>query len=445
MTAVERKFCPVPFREFRVSTSGDLSLCSPTRLKIPVVGNILKDGIEGAWNSALAVELRKSILDGSFRNCKAEHCPALQKGSLPSAKGIQDPKFRDIIDNNVTILGDGPTTLNLHYNSTCNLKCPTCRPSIIGLKGRDLDRVLILKDMILKSSLIAEARALTLCGYGDPFASRPHLELLRSIDSGRFRKLRITLLTNGLLLTPQMWKTFSDAHPLIEEIAVSIDAATPETYALNRGGNFGKLLDNLSFISDLRKEWEIRSFRLNFVVQANNFREMPAFIELGSRLGADRVIFQKMVNSANAGMFDFDQRAVHLPNHPDHAEFSALIRDAVFSNPIVDLYTVSDQLAKHDNAESEGVDVSISASASEEGNPVSHGEPSGKPQIPTAPSAIEQLRSVSPSTINPVGSPVANTDIGRELSALRSENEQLRKDCDALKRALAVFALDTRS
>ena len=67
------------------------------------------------------------------------------------------------------------------------------------LKGKDLERVLILKDMLLKSSMIDNVNSLTLCGYGDPFASRPHLEFLRSLDVRRFRNLRIKLLTNGLL------------------------------------------------------------------------------------------------------------------------------------------------------------------------------------------------------------------------------------------------------
>ena len=363
MTETYRPFCPAPFREFRLSTAGDLSLCAPSRLRTPVVGNILRDGIEGSWNSEQARDFRRSILDGSFSNCKAAHCPALQKQALPDAPSIQNPRLRDIIDNQRVVLEDGPTSLNLSYDITCNLKCPACRPSIVGLKGRDLERVLALKDLLLKSSIIDGASSLLLCGFGDPFASRPHLEFLRSLDVHRFRKLRIVLLTNGLLLTPQMWRTFPDAHPLIEEIAISIDAATAETYTLNRGGKFDRLLENLEFISELRRDSVIRTFRINFVVQANNFREMPSFVALGSGLGADTVLFQKLANAGNAHMHDYTSRAVHLEDHPDNKEFRQLLQHEIFLNPIVELYTISDQRINNNNSKNEEVDVSTQITA----------------------------------------------------------------------------------
>ena len=336
----DKRFCPIPFREFRISTAGDLSLCSPRRLKIPIVGNILRDGVEGAWDSARAQELRASILDGSFRYCDPQICPALQCGSLPSVRGMKDPKYLDIIENDRTRIPSGPETLSLHYDPTCNLKCPSCRPEIIGLKGKHLDRVLKIQSLITDSALLEGAKSLLLSGYGDVLASKSHLRLLRALTGERYPDLRIILLTNGLLLTPRMWDTFPGAHPLIREVAVSIDAATPETYRINRGGQFDKLVENLHFIKGLREADRIETFRLNFVVQKNNFREMPEFVRLGRSVSADRIIFQKIGNAPNAGMDDYPDRAIHLPEHPDHAEFLNVIAAGELADPIVDFYTL---------------------------------------------------------------------------------------------------------
>lgn len=325
---------------FRVNVAGDVCLCAPTRLAIPFVGNILKDEIDEVWNSHPAQELRRSILDGSFRHCSPEHCPALQKNTLPEGKHLKNRYFQTIIAENLTILPKGPSELNLHYDPTCNLKCPTCRTAILGLKGAQLKRAETLHDLIVHSPTLRLARKIILSGNGEVFASKVHLRFLRGFDRARFPLLRIHLLTNGLLLTPKKWQTISPAHAAIDTISVSVDAATQETYSINRGGDFSRLLENLHFIRSLRQSGKIKHFQLNFVVQANNFREIPALVEMARQLKCDRVLLQKL-HDRNC-MDDTDQRAVHLTTHPDHAALLEILASEILSDPIVDSYTISD-------------------------------------------------------------------------------------------------------
>ena len=233
-----------------------------------------------------------------------------------------------------------------------------------------------------------------------------------------------------------MLRTFPDAHPLIEEIAISIDAASAQTYAVNRGGNYERLLENLAFISELRRNWNISSFRLNFVVQANNFREMPDFVELGLQLGVDRILFQKLVNANNAGMSDFENRAVHLAGHPDHKEFRELLLGERFIDPIVDLYTISDQKGQRRTADSDDVDVSVQTPL-----------PSHAALVPEN-SGTNVLS--KPDVISVLAPPAATQDRPRQATGLASandeiktlvkENAKLRNDCAALKRALSIYA-----
>ena len=80
-------------------------------------------------------------------------------------------------------------------------------------------------------------------------------------------------------------------------LTVSIDAATKDTYErIRRNGNFEQLQKNMEFAASLRKEGRLRYFRMNFVVQAENYREMVPFVKWGERLGVDEVFFTKILN-----------------------------------------------------------------------------------------------------------------------------------------------------
>lgn len=90
---------------------------------------------------------------------------------------------------------------------------------------------------------------------------------------------------------------------------VSIDAASPGAYALNRGGDWTRLMENLEFIASLKPLHYIFSM----VVQANNFREIPRFTEMAERLGAV-VVLQRLGGYAADGT-QYAARAVHELGH----------------------------------------------------------------------------------------------------------------------------------
>jgi len=149
----------------------------------------------------------------------------------------------------------------------------------------------------------------------------------------------IRLHTNAQLLTPRMWGTIpQDIQQLVESVDISIDAATPETYAVNRrGGSFERLLKNLEYISTLRKSGPLGWVGISMVVQENNFMEMPDFVHLGRRFGFDTVYFSQLVNWGTFSEEEFSNRAIHLPTHPKHPEFVDLLEDGIFDEPLVHL------------------------------------------------------------------------------------------------------------
>ena len=136
-----------------------------------------------------------------------------------------------------------------------------------------------------------------------------------------------------------MWQSI--CHQAIDWIDVSVDAATPATYALKRGGDFALLMENLQLIRDLRRAEDISLFQIHFVVQSNNYTEMKRFVELGNDLGCDRICFKQLVNWGTFSDQELHKRAIQRPQHPEHPHFLQGLHDPIFHHPTVCMHDLT--------------------------------------------------------------------------------------------------------
>lgn len=276
------------------------------------------------WNSIQAQMIRQGVLDGSFSQCERHICPHILSHSLPIKNDA--PKLGLILEK-------GPQSVKLGHDDTCNLSCPSCRPEKLVAKG-DRQKKLnkMLNDFIIP--FLTDATSLWLSGDGDPFASRHYRSILRLTSSRK--ALRINLHTNATLCDVRAWDDCA-LWGRVETVSVSIDAANAETYSVTRrGGNFERLLRNLLFLSELRSSNEIKWFEIQFVVQAANFREMPAFVEFGRRFGVDQVSFHK-IQEWGRGMTngEFLAAQVWRDGHALKPALKEILKDPLLSDPIV--------------------------------------------------------------------------------------------------------------
>ena len=334
-------FCARPFEFLAVDAKGKIRVCCEDWLPTPI-GDVRAGSLKAQWNSPTAVAIRESILDGSYRFCDAQQCPALVKNSLAKVDSASPQRHRKWVEQRRTVIEEAPRTLSLGYDPTCNLKCATCRSDFIVLKGPAFDRAAAIHAEIV-SDLMPAARLAIITGQGDAIASRLYRGFLRELDASEMPDLRILLMTNGLALDAAMWASFRAAHPAIAGASISVDAATPETYAVNRGGSFDKLLRNLAFLGELRSRGEIDFLEISFVVQANNFREMPDFVRLGKEVGCTSVLFMKLIHwPGTFAKAELADRSIHDPGHPCHGEFLRILEDPAMAAPGVDLSNLSD-------------------------------------------------------------------------------------------------------
>lgn len=300
-------YCPRPFEQFYVVENGDAHLCCPEWIAMPA-GNVLATPPLEIWRGKVADNIRRSIVDQSFRHCI--QCPFLPgpSGCIPDVDPCP-PSLDRIRD------------LTIGYDTSCNLRCPSCRTAAKGHSPRAAR----IQEILLDSGIFDRVDRLTSSGSGDPLASELFWELLNRLPTQKYPRLHLVLQTNGLLLTPQCWMRLGEYARRVDEILISMDACGPETYRQNRGGDWNKLMENLV---------EVRArdvpLQLNFVVQTNNFREMPGFVKLAGALGARRVYFSALDNWNT--YHDYVERAVHLPGHPEHEKLLDILRDPLLRN-----------------------------------------------------------------------------------------------------------------
>jgi molybdenum cofactor biosynthesis enzyme MoaA len=335
------RFCSRPFTTLVSGSEGRTFICDCPAYVPVATGNLLySKGAEDIWNSPVAQEIRRSVLDGDYSYCSRTLCGLIKEDLLPRNEDVTDPTLREVIDNHLTKLEAGPSTVQLSHDPSCNLACPSCRSEIITLKNTELGTYEAARDRVVMPLLARTKGTVMLSGGGDPFASKHYRSILAGLNAETDKDLTIALLTNALVLTPKQWDEFKGAHPLIRSILVSVDAARPETYAfVRRPGNFARLLPNLEFLAGQRRAGAFGLFGLCFVVQERNFREMPDFVDLGRKLGVDAIWFQRLVNFGTfdeQGLRDAD---VGDPNHAHHEEFNQILQDPRLKDPSVHLFT----------------------------------------------------------------------------------------------------------
>jgi MoaA/NifB/PqqE/SkfB family radical SAM enzyme len=370
------RFCPRPFEvlvsgqstrwnestELTEQVMGASYLCDCAAWLPFVAGNVVEaDSADAVWNSEEAREIRRSILDGDYSYCSRTLCPAIVNDSLVRSEEVTAPRLRRIIEHRETVLKDGPRLIALGHDSSCNLACPSCRVGMVMADKAQNEVLDGARDRVILPLLRDRQVGLHLTAWGDPFASRHYRSILEALRGSDFDGVRLCLLTNGLGLTPHVWKAMPQLAEKIVELRVSVDAATKETYEnVRRPGRWEVIRENLSVMGEMSRSGTFRrnrfagglesatsellldgkepnSFVLAFVVQSANFREMPAFVRLSEEVGADIVVFQKYYSFGHEAASVFSAKDVASPAHPDHQKLRAILEDPMMHTPRVSL------------------------------------------------------------------------------------------------------------
>ena len=299
------------------------------------------ESLKDIINSDDAKMFRMSILDGSFRYCHKNVCPRIiSKDIWPLKKkeDIKDPYIQNIIKNNI-IEVDHLRKVSFDWDPSCNLKCPSCRIEKIQhkkgtgpynkLKQMQED----ILDFIFSTTTKDTPMIFNITGTGDAIGSTLYREWLQSFDGKEWPNIELNLMTNGVMLTPNIWKTLHKCHNNITRIDISIDAGNEEAYNKTRvGGNWNVLMKNLKFLSDENMKRE-KPFilRLMAIVQKNNYKSMPDLVRLAEKHeGISYVNMSRVFNWGTWSPSEFEDHAIWKDNHSDYNDFEKVFSDPIF-------------------------------------------------------------------------------------------------------------------
>ena len=338
---LKRVTCKIPYMQFHVTLDGVITLCCDTWMPFSP-GNINDFTILEYIKSPEYRKLLETFTDGSFSYCDKSVCPEIQSylhtGKSRFIVPLSEFKKEHIIN------------IQLNYDQSCNLRCPSCRPDL-RLYTSYPPRMINTHEQTLKSiSELLEAGYhvyISVTGAGDPFASKLYSDFLKSYTHEK-KNYSICIVTNGVMLTPSVmeWTNIKD-H--VNSFNISIDASTEKTYSIvRRGGNFSRLKSNLDHLNQKIKSNFFKkkspSLKTNFIVSSLNFREMAEFAKWQIN-DYDQLTHTWYNLIADWGHHPnsaaFDKLAVWKPTHPDHQEFLDILSDPIFKHPKVQLGNVS--------------------------------------------------------------------------------------------------------
>lgn len=322
--------CNTMLNHLEIFKDGNTRCCCTTFVA-QNLDNIFDKNRDELWHSPLHKVMGLSTVNKTFSFCDENMCP------LFVAKKAEDCSLREPDGSAYQRISEFPETLALGHDPSCNLSCITCRKKVHFAKGKELEMVNRITDEVVRNYL-PHAKFLILAGDGEVFASPAYRNIYEAEECN---PQYIRLLSNGTLFTPENWKHFAEGKKAKIMLTVSVDAATEETYRRIRRGNFAALKQNMRFASELRRSGELCYFRMNFVVQKENYKEMIPFVEWGQELGVDEVFFTKILNWGTYTPEEFAEVSMMEPDGiTPKPELKKVCEHPVMQSDIVDMGTI---------------------------------------------------------------------------------------------------------
>lgn len=315
--STEYAICTFPFDSAQISMQGEVFVCCPPWCNSYSLGNIYERSFDEIWNGEKAKKLRRQFIDKKYDICNLDLC-------------VKDCS-QNIIPTEVV---PKPKTFIFCYDATCNVKCIFCRSchqkQDLSYFNENMDEIIL--------NMLENAENVVLSGVGEALFS-PHSRKLIKRITELFPKVRFSLISNGILCDRKNLEELGILDKLIS-VTISLHATKKETYdKLVVNGNFDKVMENLNFLSELKKQGTLNRFILNFVVNSHNYKQMVPYMRLAQKIGATVGFLELLKMETNEDVYDeiniFDEK------HPKFNDFVRVLKNPIFRS---DICTINDTM-----------------------------------------------------------------------------------------------------
>lgn len=194
-----------------------------------------------------------------------------------------------------------PLQLNIELTAMCNLKCKMC------YRGYNLpcrEGVLPLEDVKMLAKQFETMRIPSLWLSGGEPLMHPQIKDVLEIFSA-VKPTDFWMVSNGLLLTQDVSRAIIQSE--LTWLSISIDASCEETYKAIRGGDYKKLMKNITDFLAIRSELnsKLPFLRVSFIKMEENEGELDDFIQQWTDK-ADIIDIQDLADYHDLEQFSMD-------------------------------------------------------------------------------------------------------------------------------------------
>lgn len=328
--------CNVPWETLGVNAYGDVFICQSPTWVPKFAGNIhCVENIYDILNSDTALKIRQEIVAGRYYYCNSQLCAWFGRFKETSSQQIPTSDSDLLpLDFSVTdelLVKQIPKFLIFDFDMTCNFKCPSCRTEVINNNKHRIIRPIAdqisgkIKSMIIDK--IEDQPIIIRWAGGEPFISDVYFDLLEYIIKTGKNNIKHIIQTNGSYLKSKQ-ELVKYLLPNMEELRISFDAATADTYHKIRvNGVWENLLTNVQWVINEIKQNNLSvKVTADFVVQRDNYKEIPLFKTLCDELGIKHINYQKMWDWASWSKEEFNQHNVYTREHPEYNNVINLLK-----------------------------------------------------------------------------------------------------------------------
>jgi MoaA/NifB/PqqE/SkfB family radical SAM enzyme len=185
-----------------------------------------------------------------------------------------------------------PRELYLEVTNRCNELCDQCPRTHLK---REPDRDLSLAEVVSIVDQVPLLQRVVLHGLGEPLLNP---ELPAIVAALRRRGAYVLFNSNATALGERTGRALIAAG--LNELRVSLDGASPETYARVRGVSaktLPKIVRNLSAFQQVKRELDADLPRVSFWFTAmrENLAELPGLVDLALATGVPEIYVQRLI------------------------------------------------------------------------------------------------------------------------------------------------------
>jgi MoaA/NifB/PqqE/SkfB family radical SAM enzyme len=174
----------------------------------------------------------------------------------------------------------------------CNLVCSMCMHRTWEEPQGEMSRE-VFTSILDSVKGLPEIPTIFFGGLGEPLS---HPRIISMISQVKAARAKVELITNGTLLDEDCAQQLVDIG--LDRIWISIDGATPESYAdIRLGASFKEVVNNVKTLKRLRSRGHFPKPEIGivFVAMKRNIADLPAVIRLGRKLGAKHFLLTNVL------------------------------------------------------------------------------------------------------------------------------------------------------